>query len=64
MLADYQAFFLKIIKSVPGHRLRFDMKKIRKQDVVCTFQAMMCGKWATLIGPRADDMSINSIIQH
>ena len=43
-------------------RLRFDLEKLRDPDVTCTFQATIGGKFATLIGPRDENMDINTMI--
>ena len=43
-------------------RLRFDIEKLRDPDVACTFQPMIGGKFAPLIGLRDEDMDINTMI--
>ena len=43
-------------------RLRFDLEKLRDPDVVCTFQAMIGGKFAPLIGLSDEDMDIDTMI--
>ena len=43
-------------------RLRFDLEKLRDPDVACTFQAMIGGKFAPLIGLSDEDMDIDTII--
>ena len=43
-------------------RLRFDPEKWRDPDVACTFQAMIGGIFASLIGLRAEDTDINTMI--
>ena len=42
-------------------RLRFDLEKLREPDVARTFQAMIGGKFAPLIGLRDEDMDINTM---
>ena len=43
-------------------RLRFDLEKLRDPDVACTFQATIGGKFAPIIGPRDEDMDIDTMI--
>ena len=43
-------------------RLSFDLEKLRDPDVACTFQAIIGGKFAPLIGLRDDDMDIDTTI--
>ena len=43
-------------------RLRFDLERFRDPDVTCTFQAMIGGKFAPLIGLRDEDMDTNTMI--
>ena len=42
--------------------MRFDLEKQKDPDVACTFQAMIGGKFAPLIGMRDEDMDINTMI--
>ena len=42
-------------------KLRFNLEKLRDPDVACTFQAVIGGKFGTLIGLRDEDMDINVI---
>ena len=39
-----------------------DLEKFRDQDVACTFQATICGKFTPLIGLRDGNMGINIMI--
>ena len=50
------------MKKANQPRLRFDLKKLRGQDVACTFQATICGKFTPLISLRDEDMDINTMI--
>ena len=43
-------------------RLRFDLEKLRDPDVACTFQAMIDGKFAPLIGLSDEDMDMDTMI--
>ena len=43
-------------------RLRFDLEQLRDPDVACTFQAMIGGKFAPLIGLSDEDMDIDTMI--
>ena len=43
-------------------RLRFDLEKLRGLDVACTFQAMIGGKFAPLIGQSDEDMDMDTMI--
>ena len=43
-------------------RLRFDLEKLRDPDVACTFQAMIGGKFAPLIGLSDEDMDMDTMI--
>ena len=43
-------------------RLRFDLEKLRDPDVAYTFQATVGGKFASLIGPRDEELDINTMI--
>ena len=43
-------------------RLRFDLEKLRDPDVVCTFQATICGKFAPRNGLSDEDMDIDTMI--
>ena len=43
-------------------RLRFTLEKLRDPGVACTFQATIGGKFPLLIGPRDEDMDINTMI--
>ena len=40
--------------------LRLNLEKLKDPDVACTFQAVIGGKFAPLIGLRDEDMDINS----
>ena len=51
---------LKKVRQPNQPRLRFDLEKLRDQDVACTFQATICGKFTPLIGLRDKDMDINT----
>ena len=42
-------------------RLRFDLEKLRDPDVACTFQAMIGGKFAPLMGLSDEDTDINTM---
>ena len=44
----------------PG--LRFDLEKLMDPDVACTFQAIIGGKFAPLIGLSEEDMDIDTMI--
>ena len=43
-------------------RLRFDLEKMWEPDVGCTFQAIIGGTFASLIGLKNEDMDINTMI--
>ena len=43
-------------------RLRFDLEKLRKPDVACTFQATIGGKFAPLVGLSDEDMDMDTMI--
>ena len=43
-------------------RLWFDLEELRDQDVACTFQATIGGKFAPLTGLSDEDMDIDTII--
>ena len=43
-------------------RLGFDLEKLRNPDVACTFQAMIGGKFAPLIGLSDEDMDMDTMI--
>ena len=43
-------------------RLRFDLEKLRDPDVACTFQAMIGGKFAPLIGLSDENMDMDTMI--
>ena len=43
-------------------RLRFDLEKLRKPDVACTFQATIGWKFAPLIGLSDEDMGMDTMI--
>ena len=43
-------------------RLRFDLEKLRDQNVACTFQATLGGKFAPHIGLSDEDMDIDTVI--
>ena len=43
-------------------RLMFDLEKLGDPDVACTFQAMIGGKFAPLIGLSDEDMDIDTMI--
>ena len=42
-------------------RLRFDLEKLRDQDVACTFQATIGGKFAPFIGLSDEDMDMDTM---
>ena len=53
---------LKKVRKPALPRQRFDLKKLWEPDVACAFQATVGGKFAPLIGLRADDMDIDTMI--
>ena len=53
---------LKKVRKPNQPRLRFDLEKLRDQDVACTFQATIGGKFAPLIGLSDEDMDIDTMI--
>ena len=53
---------LKEARKANQTRLRFDLDKLRDQDVACTFQATISGKFAPLTGVSDEDMVINTMI--
>ena len=53
---------MKKIKMPTQSRLRFDLEKLRNQDVAGTFQATIGGKFAPLINLRDDDIEKDSLI--
>ena len=53
---------LKIARKPNQPRLRFDLEKLRNQDVACTFQATIGGKFAPLIGLSDEDMDMDTMI--
>ena len=50
---------LKKARKPKQPRLRFDLEKLRDPDVACTFQAIIGGKFAPLIGLSDEDMDID-----
>ena len=55
-------FRVRTKKARKPNQPRFDLEKLRDPDVVCTFQATICGKFAPLIEMRDKDMIINTMI--
>ena len=53
---------LKMARKPNQPRLRFDLEKLRDPDVACTFQAMIGGKFAPLIGLSDEDMDMDTMI--
>ena len=53
---------LKKMRKPNQPRLRFDLEKLRDPDVACTFQAMIGGKFAPLIGLSDEDMDMDTMI--
>ena len=53
---------LKMARKPNQPRLRFDLEKLRNPDVTCTFQAMIGGKFAPLIGLSDEDMDMDTMI--
>ena len=43
-------------------RLRFDLEKMKDQNVACTFLATIDGEFAPLIGLRDEDMDIDTMV--
>ena len=61
MMMTFQVH-LKKVRKPNQPRLRFDLEKLRDQDVACTSQATICGKFTPLIGLRDEDMDMNTMI--
>ena len=55
-------FRVRLKKARMPNQPRFDLEKLRDPDVVCTFQATICVKFAPLIEMRDEDMNINTIL--
>ena len=53
---------LKKVRKPNQPRLRFDLEKLRDQDVACTFQAIIGEKFAPLTGLTDEGMDINTMI--
>ena len=53
---------LKMARKPNQPRLRFDLEKLRNPDVACTFQAIIGGKLAPLIGLSDEDMDMDTMI--
>ena len=53
---------LKKARKPKQPRLRFDLEKLRDQDVACTFQAPIGWKFAPLTGLSDEDMDIDNMI--
>ena len=61
--SDDFTIYLSLSPRKPNQpRLRVDLEKLRNPDVAYTFQAMIGGKFAPLIGLRDEDMDMDTMI--